>query len=85
MMLVKLLGAASGYALAWMVTQHEERLPTDGLNLVLTVLSIGALSVRLGLDGVMVKWLASAKAQVWWPFNEEWQAERCWWCSSQVL
>ena len=63
MMLVKLLGAASGYALAWMVTQNEGAAAYGRFELGLTVLSIGALAVRLGLDGVMVKWLASAKAQ----------------------
>ena len=63
MMLVKLLGAASGYALAWMVTQNEGAAAYGRFELGLTVLSIGALAVRLGLDGVMVKWLASARAQ----------------------
>ena len=63
MMLVKLLGAMSGYALAWMVTQNEGAAAYGRFELGLTVLSIGALAVRLGLDGVMVKWLASARAK----------------------
>ena len=46
-----------------MVTQHEGAAAYGRFELGLTVLSIGALAVRLGLDGVMVKWLASARAQ----------------------
>lgn len=62
-MLIKLLGAASGYALAWLVTQREDAAAYGRFELGLTVLAIGALAARLGLDGVMVKWLASSQAR----------------------
>ena len=61
MLAIKLLGAASGYILAWWVTQHEGAAAYGRFELALTVLTIGALGARLGLDGVMVKWLASAR------------------------
>ena len=63
MLAIKLLGAASGYILAWWVTQHEGAAAYGRFELALTVLAIGALGARLGLDGVMVKWLASAQVQ----------------------
>ena len=63
MLAIKLLGAASGYILAWWVTHHEGAAAYGRFELALTVLAIGALGARLGLDGVMVKWLASAQVQ----------------------
>lgn len=63
MMFVKLLGAASGYALAWLVTQQEGAAAYGRFELGLTVLAMGALAARVGLDGVMVKWLAASHAR----------------------
>jgi len=60
---VKLIGAAAGYALAWWVSRHEGAASYGRFELALTVLTIGALAARLGLDGVLVKWLASTTAQ----------------------
>lgn len=60
---VKLVGAAAGYALAWWVSRHEGAAAYGRFELALTVLTIGALAARLGLDGVLVKWLAATTAQ----------------------
>jgi O-antigen/teichoic acid export membrane protein len=60
---VKLLGAAAGYALAWWVSRHEGAAAYGRFELALTVLTIGALAARLGLDGVLVKWLAATSVQ----------------------
>jgi O-antigen/teichoic acid export membrane protein len=60
---VKLVGAAAGYALAWWVSRHEGAAAYGRFELALTVLTIGALAARLGLDGVLVKWLAATRAQ----------------------
>jgi len=60
---VKLVGAAAGYALAWWVSQHEGAAAYGRFELALTVLTIGALAARLGLDGVLGKWLAATTAQ----------------------
>ena len=63
MLATKLVGAASGYALAWWVTRHEGAAAYGRFELALTVLTILALGSRLGLDGVLVKWMAATKAQ----------------------
>ena len=60
---VKLVGAAAGYALAWWVSRHEGAAAYGRFELALTVLTIGALAARLGLDGVLVKWLAATTVQ----------------------
>lgn len=60
---VKLVGAAAGYALAWWVSRHEGAAAYGRFELALTVLTIGAIAARLGLDGVLVKWLAATTAQ----------------------
>ena len=60
---VKLVGAAAGYALAWWVSQHEGAAAYGRFELALTVLTIGALAARVGLDGVLMKWLAATTAQ----------------------
>ena len=57
------MGAAAGYALAWWVSRHEGAAAYGRFELALTVLTIGALAARLGLDGVLVKWLAATTAQ----------------------
>jgi O-antigen/teichoic acid export membrane protein len=59
----KLVGAAAGYALAWWVSRHEGAAAYGRFELALTVLTIGALAARLGLDGVLVKWLAATSVQ----------------------
>ena len=59
----KLVGAAAGYVLAWWVSRHEGAAAYGRFELALTVLTIGALAARLGLDGVLVKWLAATTAQ----------------------
>lgn len=63
MLATKLIGAASGYALAWWVTRHEGAAAYGRFELALTVLTILALGSRLGLDGVLVKWMAATKAK----------------------
>ena len=63
MLAVKLLGAASAYALAWWVSQHEGPAAYGRFELALTVLTIAALAARLGLDGVLVKWMAASKVK----------------------
>jgi len=63
MLAVKLLGAASAYALAWWVSRHEGPAAYGRFELALTVLTIAALAARLGLDGVLVKWMASSKVK----------------------
>ena len=63
MLCVKLVGAAAGYALAWWVSRHEGAAAYGRFELALTVLTIGALAARLGLDGVLVKWLAATSVQ----------------------
>ena len=60
---VKLFGAAAGYAVAWWVSRHEGAAAYGRFELALTVLTIGALAAKLGLDGVLVKWLAATTAQ----------------------
>jgi O-antigen/teichoic acid export membrane protein len=62
MLAAKLVGAAAGYALAWWVSRHEGAAAYGRFELALTVLTIGALAARLGLDGVLVKWLAATTA-----------------------
>lgn len=62
MLAVKLLGAASAYALAWWVSRHEGPAAYGRFELALTVLTIAALGARLGLDGVLVKWMAASNA-----------------------
>jgi O-antigen/teichoic acid export membrane protein len=62
MLAAKLVGAAAGYALAWWVSRHEGAAAYGRFELALTVLTIGALGARLGLDGVLVKWLAATTA-----------------------
>ena len=63
MLAVKLLGAASAYALAWWVSRHEGPEAYGRFELALTVLTIAALAARLGLDGVLVKWMAASKVK----------------------
>jgi len=63
MLAAKLVGAAAGYALAWWVSRHEGAAAYGRFELALTVLTIGALAARLGLDGVLVKWLAATSVQ----------------------
>ena len=63
MLVVKLLGAASAYALAWWVSRHEGPAAYGRFELALTVLTIAALAARLGLDGVLVKWMAASKVK----------------------
>ena len=63
MLAVKLLGAASAYALAWWVSRHEGPAAYGRFELALTVLTIAALAARLGLDGVLVKWMAASKVK----------------------
>ena len=63
MLAVKLLGAASAYALAWWVSRHEGPAAYGRFELALTVLTIAALVARLGLDGVLVKWMAASKVK----------------------
>jgi len=63
MLVAKLVGAFAGYALAWWVSRHEGAAAYGRFELALTVLTIGALAARLGLDGVLVKWLAATKVQ----------------------
>ena len=63
MLATKLIGASSGYALAWWVTHHEGAAAYGRFELALTVLTILALGSRLGLDGVLVKWMAATKAK----------------------
>ena len=63
MLAVKLLGAASAYALAWWVSRYEGPAAYGRFELALTVLTIAALAARLGLDGVLVKWMASSKVK----------------------
>ena len=63
MLAVKLLGAASAYALAWWVSRHEGPAAYGRFELTLTVLTIAALAARLGLDGVLVKWMAASKVK----------------------
>ena len=63
MLAAKLVGATAGYALAWWVSRHEGAAAYGRFELALTVLTIGALAARLGLDGVLVKWLAATTAQ----------------------
>lgn len=63
MLAVKLFGAASAYALAWWVSRHEGPAAYGRFELALTVLTIAALAARLGLDGVLVKWMAASKVK----------------------
>ena len=63
MLAVKLLGAASAYALAWWVSRYEGPAAYGRFELALTVLTIAALAARLGLDGVLVKWMAASKVK----------------------
>ena len=63
MLAVKLLGAGSAYALAWWVSRHEGPAAYGRFELALTVLTIAALVARLGLDGVLVKWMAASKVK----------------------
>ena len=63
MLAVKLLGAASAYALAWWVSRHEGPAAYGRFELALTVLTIAALAARLGLDGVLVKWMAASNVK----------------------
>ena len=63
MLAVKLLGAASAYALAWWVSRHEGPAAYGRFELALTVLTIAALAARLGLDGVLVKWMAASQVK----------------------
>ena len=59
----KLLGAAAGYGLAWSVSRQEGPEVFGRFELGLTVLTIAAMLSRMGLDGVMVKWLAGSGAK----------------------
>ena len=61
MLAVKLLGAASAYALAWLVGRGEGPEAYGQFELGLTVLTMAAMFSRLGLDAVMVKWLAATQ------------------------
>jgi len=61
MLAVKLLGAASAYALAWLVGRGEGPEAYGQFELGLTVLTMAAMFSRLGLDAVMVKWLAATR------------------------
>lgn len=61
MLAVKLLGAASAYALAWLVGRGYGADAYGQFELGLTVLTMAAMFSRLGLDAVMVKWLASTQ------------------------
>ena len=63
MLAVKLLGAASAYALAWWVSRQEGPAAYGRFELALTVLTIAALAARLGLDGVLVKWMAASQVK----------------------
>ena len=63
MLATKLVGAASGYVLAWWVSQHEGAAAYGRFELALTVLTMAALGSRLGLDGVLVKWMAATNVQ----------------------
>ena len=55
MLAAKLIGAASGYALAWWVTHHEGAAAYGRFELALTVLTILALGSRLGLDWIWIE------------------------------
>ncbi|HAI00078.1 MAG TPA: polysaccharide biosynthesis protein, partial [Flavobacteriales bacterium] len=57
MIVVKLLGAASAYALAWLVGRGFGPEAYGQFELGLTVLTMAAMFSRFGLDAVMVKWL----------------------------
>ena len=59
----KLLGAAAGFGLAWTVSRQEGPEAFGRFELGLTVLTIAAMLSRMGLDGVMVKWLAASGAK----------------------
>ena len=61
MLAVKLLGAASAYALAWLVGRGQGPEAYGQFELGLTVLTMAAMFSRLGLDAVMVKWLAATQ------------------------
>ncbi len=61
MLAVKLLGAASACALAWLVGRGEGPAAYGQFELGLTVLTMAAMFSRLGLDAVMVKWLAATQ------------------------
>jgi len=61
MLAVKLLGAASAYALAWLVGRGQGPEAYGQFELGLTVLTMAAMFSRLGLDAVMVKWLAATR------------------------
>ena len=61
MLAVKLLGAASAYALAWLVGRGFGPEAYGQFELGLTVLTMAAMFSRLGLDAVMVKWLAATQ------------------------
>ena len=63
MLAVKLLGAAAAYALAWWVSRHEGPSAYGHFELALTVLTIAALAARLGLDGVLVKWMSASNVK----------------------
>ena len=63
MLAVKLLGAAAAYALAWWVSRHEGPSAYGRFELALTVLTIAALAARLGLDGVLVKWMSASNVK----------------------
>ena len=62
MLAVKLLGSL-GHALAWWVSRHEGPAAYGRFELALTVLTIAALAARLGLDGVLVKWMAASQVK----------------------
>ena len=61
MLVVKLLGAASAYALAWLVGRGFGPEAYGQFELGRTVLTMAAMFSRLGLDAVMVKWLAATQ------------------------
>ena len=61
MLVVKLFGAASAYALAWLVGRGFGPEAYGQFELGLTVLTMAAMFSRLGLDAVMVKWLAATR------------------------
>ena len=61
MLAVKLLGAASAYALAWLVGRGFGPEAYGQFELGLTVLTMAAMFSRLGQDAVMVKWLAATQ------------------------
>ena len=71
MLAVKLIGAASAYALAWWVSRYEGPAAYGRFELALTVLTMAAMASRLGLDGVLVKWMASTSVkgvqEIQWP------------------